>query len=90
MESDSNIKFNKKHGLWTTGTNSLYNLIFGAKRYFTKEILRDIKCPTLVLEGEKNNSFLVQSKKVYDGLTSLPTAIKKHIVFAEVKGAEEN
>lgn len=27
MESDSNVKFNMKHGMWTTGTNSPYELI---------------------------------------------------------------
>jgi len=27
MESKSNIKFNIKHGMWTTGTSSPYELI---------------------------------------------------------------
>src|SRR6185437_461199 len=57
MESDSNIKFNMKHGMWTTGTSSPYELIIGAKKFSTKDILRNIKSPTLVLEGEKDDSF---------------------------------
>ena len=52
MESDSNVKFNMKHGMWTTGTSSPYELIIGAKEFSSKEILKNIKSPTLVLEGE--------------------------------------
>ncbi len=71
MELDLNVKFNMKHGMWTTGTNSPYELIIGAKKYSTKDILNYIKCPTLVLEGEKDDSFPGQPKKVYEGLISL-------------------
>ena len=46
-ESDPNTKFNMKHGMWTTGANSPYELITGAKKYSVKEILKNIKCPTL-------------------------------------------
>lgn len=90
IESNSNIKFNMKHGMWTTGTNSPYELIIGAKKYSTKDILKNIKCPTLVLEGEKDDSYPGQPKKVYDGLTSLTTSQKKHIVFTEEEGGEEH
>lgn len=90
MESDPNIKFNMKHGMWTTGTTSPYDLINGAKKYSVKEILKDIKCPTLVLEGEKDDSFPGQPKKVYDGLVSLQPPLKKHIVFTVEEGAEEH
>lgn len=90
MESDSNIKFNMKHGMWTTGTSSPYELIIGAKKFSTKDILRNIKSPTLVLEGEKDDSFPGQPKKVYDGLISIPSSLKKHIVFTEEEGAEEH
>jgi pimeloyl-ACP methyl ester carboxylesterase len=90
MESDSNIKFNMKHGMWTTGTNSPYELIIGSKKYSMKGILGNIKCPTLVLEGEKDDSFPGQPKKVYDGLTSLPDSLKKHIVFTGEEGVEEH
>ena len=62
----------------------------GAKKYSTKDILRHIKCPTLVLEAEKDDSFPGQLKKVYDGLISLPPSLKKHIVFAEEECAEEH
>jgi pimeloyl-ACP methyl ester carboxylesterase len=90
MESNSNIKFNIKHGMWTTGASSPYELIVGAKKYSTKDILKDIKCPALVLEGEKDDSFPGQPKRVYDGLVSLPLSLKKYIIFTEEEGAEEH
>lgn len=90
MESDPNIKFNMKHGMWTTGATSPYELITGAKKYSVKEILKNIKCPTLVLEGEKDDSFPDQPRKVYEGLVSLHPPLKKHIVFTVEEGAEEH
>jgi hypothetical protein len=54
----------------TTGNNSSYKLITGAKAYSIKNIIKDIKTPTLVLDAEKDDSFPGQPKKVYDGLVS--------------------
>jgi hypothetical protein len=90
MESDSNVKFNMKHGMRTTGANSPYELIIGAKDYSVKDILKDIKCPTLVLDAEKEDSFPGQPKKVYDGLVSVPPESKKYIMFTVEEGAEEH
>ena len=90
IETDPNIKFNMKHGMWTTGANSPYELITGAKKYSVKDTLKNITCPTLVLEGEKDDSFPGQPKKVYDGLVSVPSSSKKYIVFTEEEGGEEH
>jgi alpha-beta hydrolase superfamily lysophospholipase len=90
MESDPSIKFNIKHGMWTTGSNSPYELITGAKKYSVKETLTNITCSTLVLEGEKDDSFPGQPKKVYDGLVSIPSSSKKYILFTEEEGGEEH
>lgn len=57
MKSNSKVKFNMKYEIWITGTSSPYELIIGAKKFSTKDILRNIKSPTLVLEGEKDDSF---------------------------------
>jgi hypothetical protein len=43
-----------------------------------------------VLEGEKDDSFPGQPKKVYDGLTSLGPPSKKYIVFTQEEGGEEH
>src|SRR5919198_2183536 len=86
MESDPNIRFNIKHGMWTAGVNTPFELIQQSKNYTIKDIVQNIKCPTLVLEAEKDDSFPGQPKKVYDALTSP----KKYILFTEEEGAEEH
>jgi len=86
MDSDPNARFNMKHGMWTTGSNSPYDLITAAKSYTLKDLVKNITCPTLVLEAEKDDSFPGQPKKVYDGLR----CPKKYILFTEEEGAEEH
>ena len=86
MESDLNIRFNMKHGMWTAGVDTPFELIQKSKNYTIKDIVQNIKCPTLVLEAEKDDSFPGQPKKVYDALTSP----KKYIIFTEEEGAEEH
>ena len=86
MKSDPNARFNMKHGMWTTGSITPYDLISGAKNYTIKDIIKNITCSTLVLEAEKDDSFPGQPKKVYDGLRSP----KKYIRFTEEEGAEEH
>jgi len=90
IETDPNIKFNMKHGMHTTGNNSPYQLITGAKAYSIKDIIKDIKTPTLVLDAEKDDSFPGQPKKVYDGLVSVPSSSKEYILFTKEEGAEEH
>jgi hypothetical protein len=41
-----------------------------------KDIVRNIKCLTLVLDAEKDDSFPGQPKKVYDTLTSPKSYIR--------------
>ena len=86
MDSDPNIRFNMAHGMWTTGLNSPYELIMKSKDYTVKDIAKNIECPTLVLEAEKDDSFPGQPKKVYDALTCQ----KKYILFTSEEGAEEH
>ncbi len=83
---DANLRFNMKHGMWTTGTNSPFELIQGSKKYTVKSIAQKIKCPTLVLEAEKDDSFPGQPRMVYDALT----CPKKYILFTSEEGAEEH
>lgn len=86
MDSDTNIKFNMAHGMWTTGLNSPFELIMNSKNYTMKDVTQDIKCPTLVLEAEKDDSFPGQPKRVYDALK----CPKKYILFTAEEGAEEH
>jgi pimeloyl-ACP methyl ester carboxylesterase len=86
MEYNSNIRFNIQHGMWTAGVSTPYELIQGTKNYTIKNIVQNIRCPTLVLEAEKDDSFPGQPTKVYDALISP----KSYIKFTEEEGAEEH
>jgi pimeloyl-ACP methyl ester carboxylesterase len=86
MESDPNIRFNLLHGMWSTSVNTPYELIQGSKNYTIKDVVQNIKCPSLVLDAEKDDSFPGQLKKVYDALTSP----KSYIRFTEQEGAGEH
>jgi len=86
METDSNIKFNIKHGIWTFGIDSPYELVKNSSKFTLKEIAQNIRCPTLVLDAEKDESFPGQPQKVYDALT----CPKKYILFTVEEGAEEH
>ena len=48
--------------------------------------MQNIKCPTLVLDAEKDDSFPGQPKKVYGAFT----CPKSYIRFTEQEGAEEH
>ena len=86
MESDPNIRFNMKHGMWTTGAKTPFELIQGSKNYTMKNIAGNIKCPTLVLEAEKDDSFPGQPMKLFNALT----CPKKYILYTTEEGAEEH
>jgi dienelactone hydrolase len=86
METDSNIKFNFTHGMWTFGIDSPYELIKKSSEFSLKEIAQNIRCPTLVLDAEKDDSFPGQPQKVYNALV----CPKKYILFTAEEGAEEH
>src|ERR687897_1269620 len=86
METDSNIKFNIKHGMLTFGIDSPYELVKNSSKFTLNEIAQNIRCPTLVLDAEKDDSFPGQPQKVYDALT----CPKKYILFTVEEGAEEH
>ena len=86
MDYNPNIRFNMKYGMWTVGVSTHFELIQESKEYSIKDIVKNIKCPTLVLEAEKDDSFLGQPKKVYDALGCQ----KNYIFFTEEEGVEEH
>jgi hypothetical protein len=86
MESDPNIRFNMKHGMLTVGVNTPFELIQKSKDYTIKDIAQNIKCPTLVLDAEKDDSFPGQPKKVFEALM----CSKKYTLFTTEEGAEEH
>jgi pimeloyl-ACP methyl ester carboxylesterase len=86
MESDSNLKFNIKHGMWTTGSSTPFELIKKSTSFTMDGIIQNIRCPTLVLDAEKDDSFPGQPQKVYHALK----CPKNYILFTETEGAEEH
>jgi pimeloyl-ACP methyl ester carboxylesterase len=86
MEKDSNTKFNIKHRMWTFGVDSPYDLVKKSSEFSLKGIAQNIRCLTLVLDAEKEDSFPGQPKKVYDALE----CPKKYILFTVEEGAEEH
>jgi pimeloyl-ACP methyl ester carboxylesterase len=86
METDPNLKFNMKHGMWTTGSKTPIELIQKSTSFTLDGVADKIRCPTLVLEAEKDDSFPGQPQKVFNALT----CPKTHILFTEIEGAEEH
>ena len=79
------MRFNLRHGMWTTGTNSPFELIEGSKKYTVKGIAQKIKCPTLVLEAEKDDSFPGQPKKVM-----IHSPVQKDTFYSLLKRVQRN
>jgi hypothetical protein len=73
---DANLRFNMKHGMWTTGTNSPHR-----QRYRTKN-----KMSHFSSRGRKGRFIPRTTKMVYDALT----CPKKYILFTSEEGAEEH
>lgn len=72
--------------MWTFGVNTPFEYIKNNIDYSLKDIIQNIKCPTLVLEAEDDQFFKGQPKKVYDGLT----CTKEHILFKNNEGAGDH
>jgi hypothetical protein len=72
--------------MWTFGAKTPFEYIQKNKDYTLKDISQNIKCPTLVLEAEKDDSFPGQPKLVYESLKCL----KNYILFTTEEGAEDH
>jgi pimeloyl-ACP methyl ester carboxylesterase len=57
------------HGMWVFGVNTPFELVQKSIDFTLKGIAEKIKCPTLIMEAEKDDSFPGQPKMVYDALT---------------------
>ena len=55
--------------MWTFGIDSPYELVKKSSAFILKEIASNIRCPTLVLDEKKDDSFPGQPQRVYDALT---------------------
>jgi len=74
------------HGMWVFGVTSPFELLRKTMDYTLKDTIDKIKCHTLVLEAEKDESFPGQPETVYRQLT----CPKNYILFTEEDGAEDH
>jgi pimeloyl-ACP methyl ester carboxylesterase len=86
MNFDIGTKWKITHSMLVFGAKSLLELIEKVSEYSMYDISDKIKCPTLLLAGEKDHSFAGQAKKLY-GLLKCP---KKYILFTTEEGAEDH
>jgi pimeloyl-ACP methyl ester carboxylesterase len=86
MNFDIGTKWKITHSMSVFGANTPLELIQKVSQYSMYDIAHKIKCPTLLLAGEKDHSFAGQAKKLYD-LLKCP---KKYILFTSEEGAEDH
>ena len=70
-----------KHGMWTTGSKTPLELIQKNTSFTLDGIANKIRCPTLVLEAQKDDSFPGQPQKVFNALT----CTLRHIFYLQKK-----
>jgi pimeloyl-ACP methyl ester carboxylesterase len=86
MNFDIGTKWKITHSMSVFGANSALELVEKVSEYSMYDIADKIKCPTLLLAGEKDHSFTGQAKKLYD----LLKCQKKYILFRTEEGAEDH
>ncbi|MGC1928215.1 MAG: alpha/beta hydrolase [Candidatus Nitrosopolaris sp.] len=74
------------HGMWVFGVTTPFELIRKITDFNLRGIAEKIRCPTLVMEAQEDESFPGQPKMVYDALT----CPKKYILFTKEEGAEDH
>ena len=72
--------------MWTFGIDSPYELVKKSSAFILKEIASNIRCPTLVLDEKKDDSFPGQPQRVYYALT----CPKKNTLFTIDEGIEKH
>jgi alpha-beta hydrolase superfamily lysophospholipase len=86
MNFDIGTKWKITHSMSVFGANTPLELVQKVSQYSMHDIVHKIKCPTLILAGEKDHSFAGQAKKLYD-LLKCP---KKYILFTSEEGGEDH
>ncbi|MGE0243804.1 MAG: alpha/beta hydrolase family protein [Nitrososphaeraceae archaeon] len=88
MAMNSSARWGYTHGMWAFGVTTPFEIIQKTLDYNLKGIAEKIKCPTLVMEAERDESFPGQPEMVYDSLIGCST--KKFLKFTEEEGAEDH
>jgi alpha-beta hydrolase superfamily lysophospholipase len=84
MQTNGVARWSYTHGMYAFGVKSPRAFIAAAMDYHLRDgIAERIKCPTLVLEAEKDLFFQGQAQQLFDHLTCPKTMIK----FTDAEGA---
>jgi len=86
MQRSITLRWAITQGLWTFGVPSVYAYMKLTSAYTMEGIAGQITCPTLICDGEHDQFFAGQAKKLYDALT----CTKSYHLFSEEEGAGEH
>lgn len=88
MQTDTNLRWAVTQGTWSFGAESLTDYVVNKTKPFALEGVADkIRCPSLVLEAEKDTLVGAgQAKALFDVIQ----APKQYIYFTAEEGAEEH
>ncbi len=75
-----------EQGTWSLAVETVAELLDATKAYTIKDVIKQIKCPCLVLEADSDIFFKGQPKRVFDELTTP----KKFVAFTAEDGAENH
>src|SRR4051812_20232020 len=87
MESDLNVRFNKRYGRWTAGVNTPFKLYKSPKLHY--KYYTNIKCPTLVLGADKtiyqDRILILLNRRRHQGLILYPHILDIIIIQCHTK-----
>lgn len=83
MNRSSEMKWCMTHGMYVFGVETPAKWMLKAKEYYLGDVYKNIKCPTLVVDGEDENIFPRQAKQLYNALT----CPKEYMLFTREEGA---
>jgi len=84
MQKDPQAQFFFNHGMRAFGAKSPADFMLKLKQYNLKDVAKNIKCPTLILDSESDAFLKGEAKKLYDVLN----APKTYYLFTKRQAAQ--
>lgn len=69
MQHSTNLRWFVQHGMFAFGADSPADLILKMAPMTMREVAGQIRCPTLVIDSERDISMQGQARRLFDGLT---------------------
>lgn len=76
MKSSVTTSWFFNNGMWVFDAASPAEMLVKLRKYTLKDVVKRIKCPTLVIDSEADQFFQGQPQQVYNDLTSPKTLLK--------------